>query len=155
MIYKLHAGFYEKLKAIDPYLDARFDMGQMAILVSAKRPGRPQVYEATFHVHAENQDGVVIRHTTIDDLQDYAIRRLREMDVWARFGSGKAYDDHLAAEEEKDTATKKKEFRAKRLAIMKEQRQLWQSAIEHAKKGLFTKEAVEGHSKGKVSTGAV
>lgn len=136
-IYRLHATFYEKLKAVDPYLDARFDTDQMAVLVFSKRPGKPMVHEFT-QPHHFITNGLEIS-LAIPDLEDYTIRRLRESDVWARFGSGKAFDDYLAETEEKERLAKKKEFRQRRLQMMKEDRPLWKAALWNAQNGRLTK----------------
>lgn len=125
---ELSKNFLEKLKAVDPDLGAVYDPVEDSVFIHALRNG-VKIHELSIkRKYAENYE----------ELENRTIVRLQECDIWKRFGTGKAYDDYLWAEEEKLRAKRKKEVRDKRVAWFKDNREIVRAAVWNAQHGRMT-----------------
>lgn len=136
----LSDSFYKRLRGIDPYLKAVYDPSQDAIVLWSERPYSPKVYEGTFE-RTKAGSGLII-DLSIQDLEDWVIKMLPGMDIWNRYGSGKAFDDALADQENSHRDKMRESIKREREAIHKEDRLLWKAAIDNAAHGRFTKETI-------------
>ncbi len=133
-MHELSASFKKKLTAYDSALFGHYDGREDAIFVYAQRQSQ-KVHEMTvYREYAENYE----------ELENRTIKKLSEGDVWKRFNKssnpGKAYDDWLHNEEEAYRAKKRAEFKTRRIALLKSERDLFAAAIWNASHGRFTKE---------------
>jgi hypothetical protein len=124
-MHDLSSRFLERLQEVDPCLGAVYDSLTDSIFVNATRQGL-KVHELTVkRKFAENYE----------ELENRIINKLKECDVWQKFGTGKAYDDYLHAEEERIRREKKKKTRDERLAWFKDNRELVRAAVWNAQHG--------------------
>jgi hypothetical protein len=129
-MHDLSKNFLKELETIDRDLRALYDDREDSIFISALRQGL-KVHELTVkRQFAENYD----------ELEHRTLSKLRASDVWNKYGTGKAYDDFLAEEEEKFRDRNKKKAKSEHLAKVKEDRELWRAAIWNAQHGRFTRE---------------
>ena len=121
----LSKNFLEKLSSVDPNLGAVYDSQDDAIYIHASRQGQ-KVHEMTVkRQFAENYE----------ELENRTIQKLHEGDVWKKFGTGKAYDDYLDAEEKRIRDEKKKKIRHERMEWFKENRDVVRAALWNAQHG--------------------
>lgn len=120
--------FLEKLKLVDQTLDAFFDYGQDSICVWSTRAGQKDSVLVMKREHGE----------LYRELEHRALTKLRENDIWKKYGDAKSYNRIL---EEKEEAYKKKakaEYEAKRMTIWKEHKREIRDAMENAKSGILS-----------------
>lgn len=103
----------------------------------AQRPGRPKVLELRQPLHFIDDQGLEI-NLSVWDLENYVIRKLQECDVWKHHGTGKAFDDYLYQRQVNAEKSKKESFRKERIAMLKQDRPLWEAAMWNAAHGRFT-----------------
>lgn len=139
------SSFIRALRLIDPDLRACFDEVQDAIIIWAERQGHPKIHEytskRTFTEESSfvGRDGNKILKKVVlgrYDLECWTLKRLREIDVWQRFGkNGEKFEDFLYAQEEAAKAEAKKKFHSDRKAYLKEHKKEFKEALENAKSG--------------------
>lgn len=138
--------FIRKLRRFDADLRACFDPSQDAILVWSERAGRPKTHEFTSRrcFEAPSDSGVLgpdnkpvlkLVELHMGDLEAWTLKRLDEIDTWKRFGSGLAFDDWLAQQEEAFRAGEKRRFDHDRGEYLKEHRHEFAEALENVKRG--------------------
>lgn len=133
--------FIERLKEVDPALGAVYDSYTDSIFIHALRDGQ-KVHELTIkRKFAENYE----------ELENRTLVKLKECDVWQKFGTGKAYDDYLWAEEERIRNENKKKVRSERLQWFKDNREMVRAAIWNAQNGRMTKDTALPYNTASVS----
>ena len=128
---ELSKDFIRDIKDYDQNLDAWYDSNQDGIHIFAIRQGK-KILELT----VLRQEGELY-----PELERRAVIYMKERDVWKRFGSGKAYDDYLAAEEERVRLQRKQEAKSKRIQLIKEHRWEWMAALWNAAHGRFDRKS--------------
>jgi hypothetical protein len=126
---ELSRAFLEGLRDYDDSLEAIYESERDSIVIWSNRKGM-KVHELTLR----RQFGELY-----PELERRTLKILPQKDVWKRFGSGKAYDDHLAKEEEEARARAKSAFMSERQSMMKDERLLWEAALWNASHGRFKK----------------
>lgn len=134
--------FLEELKAYEPYLNATLDHPSDSIHIWAERPSRPKVHELS----VKREFGELY-----PELERRTLKKLRDCDIWKKFGTGKAYDDYLAKEEEEYRIKAKSDFKKRRETINKEYRDHWRAAIWNAQNGRVKAEEVIPYAIPKIS----
>jgi hypothetical protein len=129
---RLSQEFYDKLKLVDQNCDAIYDPyyesdernNSEIILLNQKAYG-------AIHVWAIRQNGEHVHEMTIcrllgetiPVLERRAIQKLKECDIWKRFGDGSSYDDYLAKKEETHRAEKQRESKDKKMGELEKEGQ--------------------------------
>lgn len=143
----LSKGFIRTLRLIDADLRACFDPAQDAIIIWAERLGKPKTLEFTSrrtfkepNPDVTGPDGLpVMREVTLPlcDLESWTLKHLKKIDVWKRFGSGKAFDDWLYEQEQDFREKRKLKFLQDRREYLKEHRREFADALENLKRGII------------------
>ena len=120
--------FLSGLKEYDESLSAVYDDIQDEIHLYYSKSGQKSL---AYSVEREECE-------TYPELQRRILRELPLKDIWKRFGSGKAYEDHLESEEIRIREEKQRKIDSDRLARMKEDRPLIKAALKNAASGKFS-----------------
>ncbi len=130
---KLSKEFTTWLEEYDSALTAWYDSQQDAVHIYSVRQGMKTLEYTGKRQYAETYPELLRRIQKV----------LPTKDVWKRFGSANAYDDHLMQKEQEHSRKIREEAKAARLAKFKDEQSLWLSAIENMQAGRFTKQEVE------------
>lgn len=119
-------GFVEELKLIDSNLDAVFNR------ISC----RWEIYRLSnkgwqWILEIENDDN------SYRPLDNRTLKKLREMDIISRWGSVDNFERHLDEKLKKWQEDRQKEIDHERKCDLKDDRHLWQRAIENAQRGIL------------------
>lgn len=140
----LSANFVRGLVSVDPYLRACFDNSQDAIIVWSERPGNPKVHEFTSRRTIKECSDIVgsdgnkiVKEVSLsnEDLEQFTLKRLREIDTWRIHGDGKSFDNWLSAQEESHRESQRRKAKHERKEYLKENAGDFAGALESMKMG--------------------